>query len=152
MLLGGLWHGAAWTFVIWGAIHGLGLSLTRAWQRRYGQGQWGTWTRIPAVLLTFHLVCLAWIFFRSPDLPRAWEILHGLAQLSGGTANITPMLWGILAAGFATHLMPDVLFNRLQSAWTRWPAPLQGGILVVVVLAIRLAGTSKIVPFIYFQF
>ena len=151
MLLGGLWHGAAWTFVVWGALHGGGLAVTRAWQRRFGSSS-SPAVRAVTLFITFHFVCLAWIFFRAPDFQRAWEILTGLVALTPGTANITPMLWGLLAAGLVTHLVPDRLLAWAQDNTGRLPAVLQAAALVGAVLLLRYAGATKVVPFIYFQF
>ena len=151
MLLGGLWHGAAWTFVVWGALHGGGLALTRAWQRRVGSSS-SPAVRAVTIFITFHFVCLAWIFFRAPNFERAWEILTGLAAFTPGTANITPMLWGLLAAGLVTHLIPDRLMAWAQTRAGQVPAVLQAAALVGAVLLLRYAGATKVVPFIYFQF
>src|SRR5688500_15682155 len=90
MLLGGLWHGAAWTFVIWGGIHGGALSAER-WARRHWAGfhmpAWLAW------LVTFHVVCLAWVFFRSPDLDTAFSML-GAAFAGGPSPLVTlPMVF-----------------------------------------------------------
>jgi alginate O-acetyltransferase complex protein AlgI len=156
MLLGGLWHGAAWTFVAWGALHGLGLAVSRAWaEARVGAGPRppaGPLRKITLGLLTFHFVCLGWVFFRAPSFGRGAEVLTGIAAWSGGAANLSPLLWGLLAAGFATHLLP----LRLSALAEKWmiglPGVLQAAVLVGVVIAIRLAGTSAVVPFIYFQF
>ncbi len=63
MLLGGLWHGAAWTFVVWGGIHGARLAAERGLRERFGTARvpaWAGW------LVTFNVVCLAWVFFRAP--------------------------------------------------------------------------------------
>jgi D-alanyl-lipoteichoic acid acyltransferase DltB (MBOAT superfamily) len=155
MLLGGLWHGAAWTFVLWGALHGAGLVAARAWSElvpRRGAGRRSPALELALVLLTFHYVCLGWVFFRAPSFGHAWEMLRGLAALAGGTANVSPMLWALLAAGFATHLCPRAIGAAAERAVVRLPAPAQAALLVAVVLAIRWAGTSELVPFIYFQF
>ena len=72
MLLGGLWHGAGWNFIVWGALHGVFLSIHRAWSGRAGRGELGRkpttvvgWLGyVASTVLTFHLVCLTWIFFR----------------------------------------------------------------------------------------
>ena len=80
MLLGGLWHGAAWTFVIWGGIHGGALSLERWARERFPR------FRMPVVVawfITFHVVCMAWVFFRAPNLGIAFDILGGIG-FSGG--------------------------------------------------------------------
>ena len=164
MLLGGLWHGAAWTFVVWGALHGVGLALTRAWQRWRGReraslapGGSGAASgsllgRALAVLLTFHFVCLAWIFFRAESFDRALEIITGLASFSGGTANVSRLLWLLLALGLATQLFPPRASVWLRERFARAPAPLQALALFAAILLLRYAGTTDVVPFIYFQF
>jgi alginate O-acetyltransferase complex protein AlgI len=158
MLLGGLWHGPGWTFVAWGALHGVGLAVTRAVQRARRE-QLSTlppillsgW-HLLLVLITFHYVCLGWVFFRATSFEGAWQILGGLAELTGGTANISPLLWGLLAAGAATHLVPDRWVNQAEQLFVRLPAPAQALELVATVVLVRLARTTKVVPFIYFQF
>ncbi len=90
MLLGGLWHGAAWTFVIWGGIHGGALSAER-WARERWAG-----FRMPAWLawfVTFHVVCLAWVFFRSPDLSTAFAMLGGV--FAGGPSPLVTLPDGL---------------------------------------------------------
>src|SRR6185312_8699894 len=82
-LIGGLWHGAAWTFVIWGGLHGLGLSASHWWNRvRTGSGSdrlsrknTSRWTRAICTVATFHFVCLTWIVFRAESLTQVGEIL-----------------------------------------------------------------------------
>jgi D-alanyl-lipoteichoic acid acyltransferase DltB (MBOAT superfamily) len=155
MLLGGLWHGAAWTFVVWGALHGIGLAATRAYHDLRGDeaaAPFSAWRELLLTLLTFHYVCLGWIFFRAPTFERAFEVLRGLGTLTFGTANLSPMLWALLVAGFATHLIPTGLGARSVQAVRRLPAPAQGALLLGIVLGIRLAGATAVVPFIYFQF
>ena len=86
MLLGGLWHGAGWTFVVWGGIHGIGLALERWWQRsprcvaarRDDAARAGV-----ARLVTFHVVCLAWVFFRADSFGGAWDMLDGALHRLG---------------------------------------------------------------------
>jgi len=152
MLLGGLWHGAGWTFVAWGALHGVGLAVTRAVQRESLPSATAPWLRPLLILATFHYVCLGWIFFRSPGFERAWELLVGLGQLTAGTANVSPLLWALLAAGALTHLVPDRWVDWTRDLVIRCPAPLQALLLAGAVVGIRLARTTEVVPFIYFQF
>ncbi len=152
MLLGGLWHGAAWTFVVWGALHGGGLAVTRAFQRRF-PGRRETWLwRSLAIVLTFHFVCLSWVFFRAKDFHHAGEVLSVIVGGTWGTANISPLLWGLLVAALATHAIRDFWRDALEEQLHRLPAPLLGALLVVVVLVVRAAATTDVVPFIYFQF
>ncbi|WP_219118167.1 MBOAT family protein [Janthinobacterium sp. UMAB-56] len=79
MLLGGLWHGAGWTFVIWGGLHGLYLVLQQAWRRIFGAARARWW---PGAV-TFLAVMLAWIFFRAPDVATAWDIAGALVGANG---------------------------------------------------------------------
>jgi hypothetical protein len=88
MLLGGLWHGANWTFVIWGGLHGLYLVVNHAWQalrQRLGwnQGRGSRGGRIAAQALTFLAVVVAWVFFRATSIDAALIVLKGLAGLNG---------------------------------------------------------------------
>ena len=81
MLLGGLWHGAGWNFIIWGGLHGLYLVIHHAWAAvsksvRFPSDS-AAW-RLIATLITFIAVCFAWVFFRSPDLGTSWEIVRGM--------------------------------------------------------------------------
>ncbi|HSP79889.1 MAG TPA: MBOAT family O-acyltransferase, partial [Myxococcaceae bacterium] len=89
MVLGGLWHGAGWNFLLWGALHGLYLIATHGWtavRQRLGLaplGQEGRWTRPLAVGATFVAVVVAWVFFRAETLEGALGVLKGMAGLSG---------------------------------------------------------------------
>ena len=85
MLLGGLWHGAGWTFVVWGGLHGMYLVLHHGWQARRGRRNWRNgcnrcWWARP---LTFFAVVLAWVVFRAPDLATAVDIWQGMAGANG---------------------------------------------------------------------
>lgn len=89
MLLGGLWHGANWTYVIWGGIHGCGLAIERAFRRSMGLAQrdesapvalWSPSAWVSRIVI-FHLVCLAWIFFRAPSFAEAVNFLSGIGSL-----------------------------------------------------------------------
>ena len=86
MLLGGLWHGAGWNFVIWGALHGAYLMINHGWAALARKAGWSTagakW-KVAGVLLTFIAVCFAWVFFRATDLPRALTIIAGMLGAHG---------------------------------------------------------------------
>ena len=88
MLLGGLWHGAAWTFVIWGGLHGLYLVINHAWRRLrtalgHDVAQTTLYGRIGGRTLTFIAVAVAWVFFRAANRDTAFRILEGMAGLNG---------------------------------------------------------------------
>lgn len=83
MVLGGLWHGAAWTYVIWGALHGLYLVINHGWTRLSGGKPAGRVSRMAGVLVTFLSVVIAWVFFRAADFASAIAMLKAMAGLDG---------------------------------------------------------------------
>lgn len=96
MLLGGLWHGAGWTFVIWGALHGFYLIVNHAWQAlARGRGEGGILARAASWLLTFLAVVIGWVFFRAEDVPSALRILDAMLH---GSWQLSPFLADVLSA------------------------------------------------------
>lgn len=152
MTLGGLWHGAAWTFVLWGALHGLGLAVTRAWQRWRGERPATPLRRLLSTVGTFHFVCLGWVLFRAGDLGQVGALLRGLARATPGTANVTPLVWACLGAGLATQLVPVRALEPTARRLAALPAYAQAALLAAVILGCRALGTTEVAPFIYFQF
>ena len=156
MLLGGLWHGAAWNFVIWGALHGGALAITRIWQRwrtqRGYQFHTRKWYKTLAVLATFHYVCLTWIFFRAQTTDEALKIIERLFEFSYGWANLVPSVMLSLCVGYAIHASPIKWRELATALFARTPAPVQALIMTVVIFALNEIASSTPVPFIYFQF
>ena len=160
MLLGGLWHGAAWTFVLWGGIHGVGLAVERAWPRIRLRSLTLLRLRVPqsvrllgARVLTFHVVCLAWIFFRAPDVSTAWAVLGRLFADGPATGVLTPTVVLLIAAALAMQWAPRGIGARLRAAFVTLPVYAQGVSLGVLLLVIAAAsGGRGVAPFIYFRF
>ncbi|MCA9542895.1 MAG: MBOAT family protein [Myxococcales bacterium] len=157
MLLGGLWHGAGWNFVIWGALHGGALAALRAVQRARGEDAppllgAGPVGRALAVLATFHYVCFAWIFFRCEGLPEVEAVLTSLLEGSTYANNLTAPLLGVLALAVATHFAPRGALERLIALFTRLPAPAQAAAMVGAGLGLKALASAEVQPFIYFQF
>lgn len=157
MLLGGLWHGAAWTFVLWGALHGAALVVQRAWSQSHvplgsdRRGGESAPRRALAILLTLYWVGAAWILFRAPDLHAAWLALESyVGFVSHGPASLPGVLWVHLACLAALHYALGRI--DLASLAERIPEPafaaLYGGSFAVC-LAFLPTGYR---PFIYFQF
>ncbi|HLY56606.1 MAG TPA: MBOAT family protein, partial [Stellaceae bacterium] len=153
MLLGGLWHGAAWNFVIWGGLHGaLLVGEHLLWPDRKTLPSWPWWKRALGIVVTFHLVCLTWIFFRSPDLDHALSYLAGFSALSQAPAAASPFVLTLLALGMLLHFLPRDRIARLEVLAARIPMPLQGALVGAGIVAIDALGPSGVAPFIYFQF
>ncbi len=154
MVLGGLWHGASWNFVLWGFLHGAALAATRAWQRARGGGRPGRpgLGRALGVFLTFHYVCFAWVFFRAESFAKAIAVLKQLGTRTTFHPNLPPTVLAALALGLLTHALPDGAFGRLRDRFAALPAPAQAALLFVAAVALREASTSAVVPFVYFQF
>jgi D-alanyl-lipoteichoic acid acyltransferase DltB (MBOAT superfamily) len=149
MLLGGLWHGAAWTFLIWGGIHGGALGGERWLGERYPRLRPPAWV---AWAITFNVVCLAWVFFRAPDLGTAFEVL-GRIGAPGPSPLVTPVLVALTAGAVAIQAVPRDLWRRAEEWFVVRPAVAQGFALgALVVIADAAVGQQGVAPFIYFQF
>lgn len=152
MLLGGLWHGAGWTFVLWGGIHGLALVVNHTFRQLGG--------RLPLFLsipLTFFVVNLAWVFFRADDFSQAFSLLSSMFITHGFSADISgsPLVlpWGrkeivvlmglLLAAWFFPN--SNQLTERFSFRY-RW-AVVTGGLLLAAVMSL-----NKVTTFLYYQF
>jgi D-alanyl-lipoteichoic acid acyltransferase DltB (MBOAT superfamily) len=146
MLLGGLWHGAGWGFLLWGAFHGVWLALHRALFRdRFV-------IRVPAalsVVLTFHGVCAAWVLFRAESLADSLLVYRGLVNFATPVVPVSPMVLMIVAVGFASHLLGAS--RRLAEAWAAKGFDVQAGYWFAVVVGVLLL-SSETAQFIYFQF
>ena len=152
MLLGGLWHGAAWTFVVWGAIHGSLLAGHRWWRSRHPVGTPTLAVRLLSTIATFNVVCGAWIFFRAPTLTDALRYIKGLLTFRPGPVDVDGIL--VLLAAGAISFGIDLAQRRARDheVLLRWPAPLRGVAYGAFALAILIFSGSAPVPFIYFQF
>jgi D-alanyl-lipoteichoic acid acyltransferase DltB (MBOAT superfamily) len=157
MILGGLWHGAAWTFVIWGAYHGIGQVIGhRRREFRIARGlaaePTGTWRVAWARFVTFQVVCLGWLFFRATSLGGVWEMLSRLVGGWGPSPLVTPVVILAVAAGIASQYLPDRWLARILDFFGDLRPVFQGGILGGVLLAITTLGPAGVAPFIYFRF
>src|SRR5438067_4641290 len=153
MLLGGLWHGAAWKFIAWGALHGGGLAVERMLEPWLGRRAQSPAAKLVATLVVFHFVCLAWIFFRAEDFAVARLFIAGLASGWGeGLQQAGPFMVALIAIGLAGQFTPDSLFERLAAAFERAPAWGLGAAAGIVVAVINALGPEGVAPFIYFRF
>jgi D-alanyl-lipoteichoic acid acyltransferase DltB (MBOAT superfamily) len=146
MLLGGLWHGAAWTFVLWGGIHGAAQAVEHVFRDKVHIPRWLGW------LLTFHIVCAAWVLFRSPDIGVAGDVFAQM--LTGGAATLIsgPALVLVLIV-IGLQLIPPKPMDAIQLRVQAWsPAALGATLFLVILLVGATIPDGGVPPFIYFQF
>ena len=155
MLLGGLWHGAGWMFLLWGGLHGAYLAAERFALRR-----------LPAVAAApvrflqrvwiFHVVACLWLFFRlgtgGLGLRGAGEVFGAFARTSVPACLFTWTTAAILAAGFLCQFADAHRPRALWNAFNRLPAAVQGAIAAALLVAILGLGPTGVPAFIYFQF
>jgi alginate O-acetyltransferase complex protein AlgI len=159
MVLGGLWHGANVTFVVWGMLHGVLLAATRAFQESFGtrdrsrdRASGNLVVRAVSVVLTFHAVCFCWLFFRARSLDDATTILQRLSTLSTFRPNLDARLLVVLLVGLVSHYVPERWFQRVLAVFEELPAVAQAALLLALALSVREMASLEAVPFVYFQF
>jgi alginate O-acetyltransferase complex protein AlgI len=152
MLIGGLWHGASWTFVVWGGLHGAYLAGERLARRLVKPSP--LWTTIYAraflILLTFTLVCFAWVFFRATSFDQAFRLCRAMLG-DGPGATHGAFAWALLPVGglIAAHVAMRDTTLEVVAARAAWPV--RAAVLTCLVLALVLfPGVDR--AFIYFQF
>jgi alginate O-acetyltransferase complex protein AlgI len=165
MLLGGLWHGAAWSFLIWGGLHGTFLIVNRVWSGtrareclRDSEGIVGYLWRLFCLTLTFHCVCAAWCFFRLTEWTQSIVCLEKCLSfdadkmLVGQAGNVS--LWLLLALYLALCNMLQAMKRIAEVGETRPTAEgaMWGTVTGVILLALVLSPGGQATPFIYFQF
>jgi alginate O-acetyltransferase complex protein AlgI len=154
MLLGGLWHGANWTFVAWGGLHGVYLSAERVLRTRFAGYRPGPLMFVLLGILTYTLVNLTWVFFRAKTFGKAWVVLRGMAGQNAATRPIlstfTLLSVAVIVGGIlVTHWL--MRSRTLESVVARAPALAVGVVWAVMAFAIVIAqGDGS--AFIYFQF
>ena len=162
MLLGGLWHGAAIRFVLWGALHGVALALHKAWMSiaawaKPNGEQMNPLLRLGGWFFTFNLVCLGWLLFRAEDMQTVHLMLYQIAH--NFNSAIIPQfvlgykaVVGLIVRGYAMHVLPEKIDGDIQRKVSGASFWWQVAMLTVVVWCVMQIKSSDIQPFIYFQF
>lgn len=159
MVLGGLWHGAAWTFVVWGAFHGLWLCLHRALTRKEGGTEkdgsvgFARLHHIAAIFVTFHLVCLGWVFFRAESLGSALDLLSSLAnpwQVSDFLKTGASLMLFFLGPWLVFEFWMERRNDSERLLKVHWG--IRAMVYLYIVLMLLFFAAPKPVEFIYFQF
>ena len=161
MLLGGLWHGASWNFILWGALHGVALGCHKFFSQEilhhdrhyYSAG----WRRIVAIIITFHFVCFCWIFFRCSDMETAVTMLNQVAtnfhpELLWQVISGYPWVFGLMAFGIISHYLPDSWQQHIVARLSMTNIFVCAMLITAVIYIVIQVKSSDIQPFIYFQF
>jgi alginate O-acetyltransferase complex protein AlgI len=154
MLLGGLWHGANWTFVVWGALHGAYLIVERGLRARWADYRPGPWAVFGLGLLTYALINVTWVFFRAKDFTIAWHVLRGMAGVNDHAKPILPTIFLVAVATFVPAILAAHWYMRertLESVVARTPPLVIGLVWGLMAFAIVISQGSGN-AFIYFQF
>ena len=161
MLLGGLWHGASWNFILWGALHGLALGCHKFFSQdvlHHDRHYYSTgWRRIIAIIITFHFVCLCWIFFRCSDMETSTTMISQVAtnfhpELLWQVISGYPWVFGLMAFGFISHYLPDRWQQHIVARLSMTNVFVCALLITAVIYIVIQVKSSDIQPFIYFQF
>ncbi len=152
MLLGGLWHGASWTFVAWGGLHGGALAVSRFIRDRRGAEPALPRLHVLRVIATFHLVTAGWILFRADGFSAAADYFSRLVTFTTYHPNLDGRVLSVLALGLASHYVPHGVYDAVRRRFVALPAAAQGVALFAAALVVREMASAAAVPFVYFQF
>ncbi len=157
MLLGGLWHGASWKFVIWGILHGTALVIERFF-KEYISLPKNKFTWIISVILTFHFVAFCWIFFRAKDFETAFLVIENIRKLQWNLDQWMIILNGyqnvviVMIIGFVWHFLPEKLVSFQNKLFQNLPLVGKAVIFALAMWVVFASSASGPQPFIYFQF
>jgi alginate O-acetyltransferase complex protein AlgI len=157
MLLGGLWHGAAWRFVIWGGLHGAALAVHKYFMQRFEFSFDGKLWKVASVLITFHFVCFCWLFFRASDIPTVGImlkqiILHFNVSVFFQFVSGYSAVFFLIIFGYAIHFIPDSFTEKMEGLVVEMPLIMKAICIVAVIVLVIQTKSAEVQPFIYFQF
>lgn len=159
MLLGGLWHGASWRFIIWGGLHGIALTAHKFFRSRYPRREktYSASRNFLRIFVTFHFVCFCWIFFRAANIATVGEILNqifthlNLALLPEFVAAYRVVLM-LMIIGYLLHFIPREAELAAQETITSMPLAGKAAFMITIIILVIQTKSAGIQPFIYFQF
>lgn len=156
LVLIGLWHGANWTFVVYGVLHGLAIAVNRTLHRSrpkdFDEDNQPWHQNLWKIAVTLHFVVLARILFRAPSLTAAGEVWQALWSNGWGLGRIDALTAWVLLGAFAVHFTPVRWLDDARSRFAALPGLAQGGVLAGVAVVMAAMAEKDVVPFIYFQF
>jgi D-alanyl-lipoteichoic acid acyltransferase DltB (MBOAT superfamily) len=161
MLLGGLWHGANWNFIVWGAFHGISLAIHKIWVlltgKRLASVNNSRWYNFISVVITFHFVCFCWIFFKAADFSTATNMLHQIVfnfnvGIFWSFFNGYKEVLGMMFLAILMHALPDSFADKLLEKCASWPLLAYIAIFFVFLFIYGVFKSSEQVMPIYLQF
>ena len=155
MFLIGMWHGASWTFVLYGILQATAMVGHRFFYRLSGRTKDTVDPRFVYALkvaANLQFVVFSRILFRATGIDNAWDVTGRVFSGTTSVAQVSVGVWLLLVGSFVAHYLPRGLFERVEAAFVRLPAPVQGMALAGVGAGLALVATSEVVPYIYFQF
>ncbi|HPF37866.1 MAG TPA: MBOAT family protein [Phycisphaerae bacterium] len=154
MLIGGLWHGASWRFVVWGGLHGLYLVAERVARHFWSDAQWAQrrYGRVFLAALTYLLVCVTWVFFRAPDFGAAWEVVTAMFTRPPGFPT-QPFAIGSVGLVTACLLIGQWMLrdSSIEATADKLPSWARSLVLIAILVSLALVQEDDR-AFIYFQF
>jgi len=160
MMISGLWHGAAWHFVVWGGVHGLLLVMYR-WTLVLNKIDWikrlrSNWLyRMIAIVVFFHITTWTWVFFRAQSLSEAWMMTKKMAHIFEKVPLSPSLSMAVVGGLFVLHIFEHLIRNyeaRSSRVWHWVPAPLRGVVYAAFIMVMFYFMKGETYDFIYFQF
>ena len=157
MLIGGLWHGSSWTFVVWGALHGFALAIEQYFKQFLNLPK----TRIVTIIrifITFNFVSFCWIFFKADSFSSALDIITNISSIRFNVADwwtiiqASKPVFVFMAIGYVLHFLPEKFTDHVQNGYISLPIVVKGLILGIVFWLVFLIAGSAPQSFIYFDF
>lgn len=157
MGLGGLWHGASGRFLIWGLLHGVGLTVSRMWRSMIPDGKRNRIIVFLGILLTFNFVSFAWIFFRAESnelsLLMIKRIFSGFSlEQVNGLCYSYPLIVVVVMAGYIIHFLPGRVSEAVRGVFVRMPVPVVFVVMTGLAMFLIRIQSAGVQPFIYFRF
>jgi D-alanyl-lipoteichoic acid acyltransferase DltB (MBOAT superfamily) len=158
MLLGGLWHGAALRYVIWGGLHGFGLVIHKIWSSLIGKRTAGRLIgRVIGIFITFQFVSFCWIFFRADSMNNVGLMLKQIGENFSPGSYLTVLLafsnvFLLMAIGYIIHFLPEKIKESYRGLFIKIPLAAQLAVIMLIAVILYQMRTTEILPFIYFRF
>jgi D-alanyl-lipoteichoic acid acyltransferase DltB (MBOAT superfamily) len=158
MLLGGLWHGAALRYIIWGGLHGFGLMIHKIWSSFSVNRTAIRWIgRVTGIFITFQFVSFCWIFFRAENMDNAMLMLKQIGEnfSPGSYLTVLPAYSNVflmMAIGYIIHFLPERIKESYRGLFIKIPLATQLAAVFLIALLLYQMRTTEVMPFIYFRF